>query len=75
MSLFSASSYIYLTKYINRFGQKKQLAIILEILGKFRSFLLKKRVFSRIMGAVMRVFEETEQKIGAKVEGKDFFNS
>ena len=27
------------------------------------------------MGAVMRVFEETEQKIGAKVEGKDFFNS
>ena len=43
-------------------AQKKQLAKILEILGKFRSFLLKKRAFNRKMGAVIPIFEETDQK-------------
>ena len=42
-------------------AQKKKLARILEILGKFRSFLLKKRAFSRKMGAAIPIFEETEQ--------------
>ena len=42
-------------------AQNKQLARILEVLGKFRPFLLKKRAFSRKMGAAMPVSEETDQ--------------
>ena len=43
-------------------AQKKQLKKILELVGKFRPFPLKKRAFSRKMGAVMPIFEETDQK-------------
>ena len=43
-------------------AQKKQLANILEIVGNFRPFLLKKRAFSQKMGALMPIFEETGQK-------------
>ena len=62
MSLFSSRFYKYLTKYIKLIAQKKQLAKILEIVGKFRPFLLKKQAFSRKMGAAMPIFEETDQK-------------
>ena len=43
MSLLSSRFYKYLTKYIKLVAQKKQLARILEILGKFRSFRLKSK--------------------------------
>ena len=43
-------------------AQKKQLARILEILGKLRPFLLEERAFSREMGSVMPLFEVTDQK-------------
>ena len=43
MGLFSSWFYKYLTKYIKLVAQKKQLARILEILGKFRSFRLKSK--------------------------------
>ena len=43
-------------------AQKKQLAKVLEILGKFRPFLLKKQAFSQKMGVVMQIFDETDQK-------------
>ena len=43
-------------------AQKKQLARVLEILEKFRPFLLKNREFSRKMDAVIPTFEETDQK-------------
>ena len=52
-------------------AQEKQLSRILEVLGKCRPFLLKKREFSRKMGAVMPVFEETDQK---KLERKKRVN-
>ena len=53
MSLFPFRFYKYLTKYIKLVAQKKQLTRILEILGKCRPFLLKKRAFSRKIDAVM----------------------
>ena len=43
MSLFSSRFYKYIKKYIKLVAQKKQLARILEILGKFRSFVLKSK--------------------------------
>ena len=69
MSLFSSTFYKYFTKYTKLIAQKKQLARILEILGKLRPFLLKKRAFSRKMGAVMPLFEVTDQK---KLERKEW---
>ena len=58
--------YKYLTKYIKLIAQKKQHARILEMLGKFWPFLLKKRAFRRKVGAVMlmytSIFEEIHQK-------------
>ena len=53
MSLFSSRFYKYLTKYIKVDAQKKQFTRILEILGTFRPFLLKKQAFSRKIDAVM----------------------
>ena len=43
--------------------RKKQLARILEILGKFLSFLLKKRAFGPKMGAVIPIFELKRKEI------------
>ena len=62
MSLFSSRFYEYLTKYMKLIAQKKQIARILKIWEKFWPFLLKKRAFSRKMGAVMPIFDETDQK-------------
>ena len=62
MSLFFSGSYKYLTKYIKVIAQKNQLTTILEILGKFRPSLLKKWAFSRKIGALMPIFEDTDQK-------------
>ena len=41
MSLLSSRFYKYLTKFIKLVAHKKQLATILEILGKFQPFRLK----------------------------------
>ena len=58
--------YKYLTKYIKLVAHKKEHARILEMLGKFWPFLLKKRAFRRKVGAVMlmytSIFEEIHQK-------------
>ena len=43
-------------------AQKKQLAKVLEVLEKFRAFLLKKQAFSQKIGVVMQIFDETDQK-------------
>ena len=77
MSLFSSRFYKYLRKYIKLVAQKKQLTRILEILGKFRSFLLKKQAFSRKTGAVMlmdnvKFWGDWPKRFGAKVVGKGF---
>ena len=56
MSLFSSRLYKYLAKYIKLVVQNKQLARILEMLGKFRPVLLKKRAFSRKIVDVMLMY-------------------
>ena len=43
-------------------AHKKQLAKVLEVLEKFRDFLLKKQAFSQKIGVVMQIFDETDQK-------------
>ena len=57
-----------------------QPARILEMLGKCRPFLLKKRAFSRKIGAVMLMYNanfwgDWPKMFGAKVVGNGFFNS
>ena len=66
-------------KYIELVAQKKQFKGILEILWKFRPFLLKKEAFSRKVDAVVLMYNVNfwgywPKKFGAKVVGKGFFS-
>ena len=80
-SSFYLEFYKFSTKCIKSIAQKKQMAKILENIGKFWALLLKKQAFQiKKIGVVMLIHNNNfwgnwPKKYGLKVVGKGFFNS
>ena len=80
-SSFYSGFYKFSTKCIKSIAQKKQMAKILENLGKFWALLLKKQALQiKKIGVVLLIHNNNfwgnwPKKYGLKVVGKGFFNS